>query len=330
MNNFNNDNKILVEINKLNELVNYIGELVLTKNRLLNIIENLKLNNNELNDVSNRISIIATDIQNSLVKIRMIDLENFLDEIKKIIENKIQIKNKIQEEVKLDKKEEKILKKLFVQILQILLEMGIHEIEILVNKDNNYTLIELLYNVNYSVVDKIENNLLNELKNRNIEIKDEKNKLKIKIPNTLSILKTLLIKSNDSIFAFSLNNVLETLKLKTGDINYVEGKKVINIRQEIIPLYSIEELYEFKNNVNNKKSKDFIHVVIVKIQNKKVGIRVDEFLGEEEIVLKEFSECIENIKGLSGISISGEGEIILIINLEDLVNNIIIPKEKNE
>ena len=104
MNN-NNENKILVEIEKLNELMNFIGELVLTKNRLLSITENLKLNNNELNAVSNRISTIATDTQNLLTKIRMIEFKNLLDEVLLSIDNKIKIVNKIQEEIKIDKTE---------------------------------------------------------------------------------------------------------------------------------------------------------------------------------------------------------------------------------
>ena len=329
MNN-NNENKILVEIEKLNELMNFIGELVLTKNRLLSITENLKLNNNELNAVSNRISTIATDTQNLLTKIRMIEFKNLLDEVLLSIDNKIKIVNKIQEEIKIDKTEEKILKNFFVQLFKNLLEKGVYEIEILVNKDNNHTLVEILCKNCKEATTKINTELLKELKERNIEVINEINKIKIKIPNTFSILKTLLIKNNNSIFAVSLNNVLETLKLRTSEINYIEGKKVVNIRQEVIPLYSIEELYKFENINSEVKQKDFINVVIVKIQNQKIGIEIENFLGEEEIVLKEFNKCLGKIKGLSGVSISGDGEIILIIDLEDLLNNIIMLKGENE
>ena len=163
--------------------------------------------------------------------------------------------------------------------------------------------------------------------NGHIQIKTEVGKgtkFRIKLPMTLAIVQALLIKEEEYIFALPITSIIETVRLKGNEIRECihknEDIEIFKWREEIIPVVRLGEY--FKINNNHEKNKMFI--VIIGVAEKKIGIIVQKFLREQEIVIKSLGDFIGNeklfgdIKGISGVSILGDGSFAQVLDVSAL------------
>ena len=140
-------------------------------------------------------------------------------------------------------------------------------------------------------------------------------KIKIKLPLTLAIVTALLVVVADEIYSVPITSVLETIKISKKEIKTINGKEVLNLRDIVLPLVRLSDVFDVPNA---DRDKDSFYVVIVGIGDKKMGLVVDELLGREEIVIKSLSEYLGNIKGIAGASTLGDGKVSLILDISGL------------
>jgi two-component system chemotaxis sensor kinase CheA len=136
------------------------------------------------------------------------------------------------------------------------------------------------------------------------------------LPLTLAIVPTLLVKVNESIFAIPLVTVVETQKLEDKDFQTVNGRAVVVLREKIIPLVKLGDVFDL---YSNKEESNYSYIVVVKTSKQEVGIVVEQLLGEEEVVVKSFSQIIGEIQGISRAAILGDGQIALIADVQGLI-----------
>ncbi|MBM7559052.1 chemotaxis protein CheA [Marinitoga litoralis] len=141
--------------------------------------------------------------------------------------------------------------------------------------------------------------------------KDIGTKIIIRLPLTLSIIQVLLITVDKYVYAIPIANIDTTQKITDGDIKIVQGNEVFVLRGEVIPLIRLRELFHMPQNENESSEK----VVIVKTANKKIGVVVDNLLGQDDIVIKSLGKYLNNVKEFSGGSILGDGRIALILDV---------------
>ncbi len=140
---------------------------------------------------------------------------------------------------------------------------------------------------------------------------------RIKLPLTLAIIEALLIRLTKEIYAIPLANIVETIDIETNNIKVIQNENVIVLRGEVVPIIDLAKLldepgYEKKNTTN-------ITVVIVKVGSKKIGIIVDFLIGQQEIVIKSLGKLFTGIKGITGATVLGNGEVALILDVLTLV-----------
>lgn len=138
----------------------------------------------------------------------------------------------------------------------------------------------------------------------------------IKLPLTLAINRSLLIKQRGRIFALALSNVIEIIDLDTKEIQSMQRHKVALVRNSFLPLFELERLLGEKA----EKREGNMPVVVVGLVDKRIGIIVDELVGEQEIVIKSLGGYIGDIHGLAGATIMGDGSVALILDVRGLVN----------
>lgn len=137
--------------------------------------------------------------------------------------------------------------------------------------------------------------------------------LKLKIPLTLAIIQALIVGvQEEEFYAIPLSSVLETVRISQEEIYTVDGKSVLRLRDEVLPLIHMSNIFEIKNNFGNTKE---IYVVIVGLANQKIGIIVDCLIGQEEVVIKSLGEYLKNIQGIAGATVRGDGKISLIVDV---------------
>ena len=153
----------------------------------------------------------------------------------------------------------------------------------------------------------------------NIEIEShpgQGTKIIMKLPLTVAIIRTLMVAVNDRIFAIPLFSVVEIVKYKPENVKKVGHFKSLMLRDEVFLLFTLNELFE----IEDKKEKRY--VVIVKVGEKNIAIAVEEMFGEEEIVIKPLGELLEDVKGIAGATITGDGKVVLIVDPNSLIQDI--------
>ena len=137
----------------------------------------------------------------------------------------------------------------------------------------------------------------------------------IKLPLTLAIIQGLMIEVLNEKYIIPISSVIESLRISRNDIKSIDNYEVINVRDEILSLIKLSRLFKYEE----EKEKDFYFIVIVGSGNKKIGLVVDNVIGEEDIVIKPLKDKYTNTPGIAGATILGDGTVSLIINVSQLI-----------
>ncbi|MCV3473684.1 response regulator [Campylobacter sp. CNRCH_2014_2849] len=391
----NMDQTIRVEVKRLDHLMNLIGELVLGKNRLLKIYDDVEERYDgekfleELNQVVSQLSIVTTDIQLAVMKTRMQPIAKVFNKFPRVVRDlgrelgkqmELEISG---EETELDKS---IVEEIGDPIMHMIRNSCDHGIEdpatrIANGKPEKGTVNLKAYNEgNHIVVEiaddgkgldadvlkskAIEKNLITEREadqmsdkeafalifkpgfstaakitnvsgrgvgmdvvktnieklNGVIEIDSELGKgtvMKLKIPLTLAIIQSLLVGTQEEFYAIPLASVLETVRVPIDDIYTIEGKNVLRLRDEVLSLVRLSDVFGVKQVLENA---DQTYVVVIGVAESKLGIIVDTLVGQEEIVIKSMGEYLQNIQGIAGATIRGDGRVTLIIDVAAMMD----------
>lgn len=146
----------------------------------------------------------------------------------------------------------------------------------------------------------------------------------IRLPLTLAIVQALKINVGNEVFAVPLGSVIETIRTYAHKVETISGQEVIRFRKNIIPLIRLSSLFSLPTN---QEPSDKIYVIITRIADQKIGLVVDKILGQQEIVVKSLGNILDNIPGISGACLAGDGRVILILDLAGVIR--LLPKKIN-
>lgn len=146
------------------------------------------------------------------------------------------------------------------------------------------------------------------------------------LPLTIAIMQVLLLKTQGILFALPLSSVTENLTVKMEDVSTVGVRMAIQVRGHTIALVRLEEVLGLQISPINQTerklyAKEELNLVIVSSFDKKVGFIVDEIVGEEEVFIKSLGKHLGKIKNVSGATILWTGEVVVILDAEDLLVN---------
>ncbi|WP_096026674.1 hybrid sensor histidine kinase/response regulator [Campylobacter lanienae] len=381
---------IRVEVKRLDNLMNLIGELVLGKNRLLKIYDDVEERYEgekfleELNQVVSQLSLVTTDIQLAVMKTRMLPIAKVFNKFPRMVRDLSrelgkQIDLEISgEETELDKSIVEEIGDPLVHIIRNSCDHGIEDpkdrlaagkpekgvIELKAYNEGNHIVVEivddgkgidalavkmkalergliterevdsmtdkeafsLIFKPGFSMakqvtnvsgrgvgMDVVKTNI--EKLNGIIDIDSEVGRgtiMKLKIPLTLAIIQSLLVGSQEEFYAIPLASVKETVRVPVDNIYTIEGKNVLRLRDEVLSLVRLSDLFGVKQIF---ESGDQTYVVVINVADSKLGIIVDSLIGQEEIVIKSLGNYLQNIRGIAGGTIRGDGKVTLIVDV---------------
>lgn len=381
---------IRVEVKRLDNLMNLIGELVLGKNRLLKIYDDVEERYEgekfleELNQVVSALSLVTTDIQLAVMKTRMLPIAKVFNKFPRMVRDLSrelgkQIDLEISgEETELDKSIVEEIGDPLVHIIRNSCDHGVESpkerlaagkpekgiIQLKAYNEGNHIVVEivddgkgidalavkmkalergliterevdsmsdkeaysLIFKPGFSMakqvtnvsgrgvgMDVVKTNI--EKLNGIIDIDSEVGKgtiIKLKIPLTLAIIQSLLVGSQEEFYAIPLASVKETVRVPVDNIYTIEGKNVLRLRDEVLSLVRLSDLFGVKQVF---ESGDQTYVVVINVADSKLGIIVDSLIGQEEIVIKSLGNYLQNIRGIAGGTIRGDGKVTLIVDV---------------
>ena len=142
--------------------------------------------------------------------------------------------------------------------------------------------------------------------------KNEGTHVYIRLPLTLAIVLSLLIKVGDETYAISLENVEETILVRKENIKTVHGAPATILRGEVL---SLSDLGDVLGADGIEQDREEYPVVVVKIGKNKIGFIVSELIGQQEIVIKSLGSFLSKIDGITGGTILGDGNVALILDV---------------
>ncbi|MEH7464762.1 chemotaxis protein CheA [Bacillus thuringiensis] len=146
-------------------------------------------------------------------------------------------------------------------------------------------------------------------------------KFRIELPLTLSIIQSMLVQTNETRYAVPLGNIVEAIRVKKEDIQTLQGKDVLNYRDQIIEVKHLSVIFGEKTleEALDAYEGQMVPVLIVRNSHRSYGLFVNTIIGQREIVLKSLGDFFaDSVTYFSGATILGDGRVVLIVNPEGL------------
>ncbi len=144
----------------------------------------------------------------------------------------------------------------------------------------------------------------------------------ITLPITLAIIKALIVRVGEDRFALPLTAVSETVVLEGKDIQTIEWKNVYYIRGEMLPIISLGKIFDIKTSESETQ-----FAVVVGSGKRKIGLLIDEVIGQQEIVIKSIGEYFKGLSGFAGAAEIGRHEVVLVLDIESILEKSILKQE---
>ncbi|NNE64087.1 MAG: chemotaxis protein CheA, partial [Gammaproteobacteria bacterium] len=157
--------------------------------------------------------------------------------------------------------------------------------------------------------------------NGQIEIESAPGKgtcLKIKVPLTLAILPTLMVRLGSRKFALPLSNVSEIFELSSKKTSVIDSREVVLNRGKAPPIFYLRK-WLLNGSEPREPAGDDPQVIMVQVANTQVGLVVDQVIGQEEVVIKPLGALLHGLPGMAGSTITGDGNIAIILDVQGLL-----------
>lgn len=378
---------VKIDTQKLDELFDSVGELVIAQNFLAENKAIKDIENEQVNKTLETLFKITKLIQNRVMSLRMVPIKDTFDKMKRVIRDASKKVDKkvnliIQgEDTEIDKTMVDSLSDPLIHIIRNAVDHGLEAsgedrvkagkneignvtlrayhkggniaIEIgedgrginrdkvlskaiengIASEDEEYTdqqIYSFIMKPGFSTADKISdisgrgvgldvvNTGIEKLLGKvEIESKEgEGTKFTILLPLTLAIIDGMLVESADEIFIIPILSIIESFRPSENIVHTVNKKgEFVNLREELLPIIRLNE----KLDLNDKKPKPWESTLVcVESEKGKFAILVDELIGRQQVVIKPLGKALSSLKEISGGAIMGNGEIALILNIEEL------------
>ena len=382
------DSFIRVEVNRLNGLMDLVGELVIARNRLAQITPMIDSRHGEIKEqiaeTSSTIDFITSELQTAVMQTRMVSIDKVFNKLPRLVRD---LSKELSKEIELTisgeatELDKSIIDELNDPLLHILRNAADHGLEssaerqaagkpvkgqitITAAREGNHIvitvrddgrgidveklkqsaiekgiltesragemtkreLVNIIFEAGFSTAQKITN-----LSGRGVGldvVRFNIQKMKgiveveselgagttfiLKIPLTLAIIEGMLVKAQNEIFSIPLSSVLEVIRVQEHDIHSVNGKNVLRHRDSVLPLANLSEVMKFSQT---EQLSERMYIVVVAFADKRLGIIVDEMLGQKELVIKSLGAYLRDVPGIAGSTILGDGKVVMILDV---------------
>ena len=379
-----------VDVRKLDELVNLIGELVLERNRLLQLAKEISTGQCEgrgsdsplIHSVA-RLSFVTEELQAAGLRTRMVPIETVFAKFPRLVrdlahtlEKEVELEIKGQE-TEIDKTMVELISDPLVHLVRNSLDHGLElpaereraqkprvgrirlearqegdHIVISIADDgagidsakvlrkaiekglvtaerganlNSKEILDFIFLPGFSTVEKATNIsgrgvgmdvVRSNLKKMNgtIELDSKPGHgtvVRLQLPLTLAILPVLLVQVSEETYALPLRAIVETSRFTGNDVHRFEGREVICLRRETLPLLRLQQL--FSVSCENTKAEDR-RIVVMAVGETRIALLVDRLIGQESTVVKPLASSLEHCQGIAGATVGGDGRVRLVLD----------------
>jgi two-component system chemotaxis sensor kinase CheA len=147
-------------------------------------------------------------------------------------------------------------------------------------------------------------------------------RFEITLPVTLAILRALVVSAAQRVYAVPLNSVLEILEIEAREIRTLSTREVISLRGTTLPLLRLGSFFRLSGNAPRAR----FFVVVVGLAQERLGIAVDELVGQQDIVVKPLGKALESVRGIAGATDLGNRRTVLVLDVGAIIEEVITPE----
>jgi two-component system chemotaxis sensor kinase CheA len=141
--------------------------------------------------------------------------------------------------------------------------------------------------------------------------------VRVRLPLTLAIMDGMSVRVADERYVLPLASVVESFQFSPGQLRTIGGRaQVIQVRDEFLPVVDLERVFDVRRNGDER---DDAVMVVVESDGVRVAARVDELLGQQQVVVKNLESNCGPVDKISGATIMGDGRVALILDVDALV-----------
>jgi two-component system chemotaxis sensor kinase CheA len=142
-------------------------------------------------------------------------------------------------------------------------------------------------------------------------------KTSIKLPLTLAIIKAILVKDSEQTFAIPTSQVSEIVRARRNDVKSLGQTDAILVRDRVIPVMHLHKMLGF-----NGADEEDLELLITYLgdESSKLGLVVDSVLRQQDILVKSLNETLSGIRGVSGATILGDGQVVFVLDMGQFVS----------
>lgn len=374
---------VRVETDRLDKLLNLVGELVISRTQVLELGANL--DDNTARGAIVQLDRVTTELQYAAMSLRMVPIRQVFDRFPRMVRDLAQAEGKqVQlritgQETELDRSLVNDLGEPLVHLLRNAVDHGLespeervaagksevgtvsiaarHEgshvvIEIsddgrgidveqirqkaikqgLIAPEANLSsreLLDLVFQPGFSTAENVTDisgrgvgmdavRSAIQLLNGSVELTTRLGKgttVTIKLPLTLAIIKALMVRARNEIYAIPIQSIQENILVPRQKVKTIQGEKVITLRNQVLPLLDLATQLD----AGSLEDTNMLSVIVANVGQNMVGLVVDELLGQQEVVIKTLDSNLANSPGIAGATILGNGQVALILDVAGLL-----------
>ncbi|MEI7857881.1 MAG: chemotaxis protein CheA, partial [Methanomicrobiales archaeon] len=131
------------------------------------------------------------------------------------------------------------------------------------------------------------------------------------LPPTMAIVDVMIVRINKRRLAIPISSIVEVANYKTGSTHRIGKSEAILLRDEVLEIFLLDDM------MGKSDERDIL--IVVQYLKRKCCIAVDVVEGKQEVVVKPLSSIIGNTRGISGITILGDGEVVPVLDVNTMV-----------
>jgi two-component system chemotaxis sensor kinase CheA len=144
-------------------------------------------------------------------------------------------------------------------------------------------------------------------------------KTSIKLPLTLAIIQAILVKDANQTFAIPTSQVSEIVRARKSEIKSLGKTDAIVVRNHVIPVVHLHKIL----NLEGDDEEDLeLLITYLGDEENKLGVVVDSVLRQQDILVKTLNDTLSGIKGVSGATILGDGQVVLVLDVKQFTNKV--------
>ncbi len=147
----------------------------------------------------------------------------------------------------------------------------------------------------------------------------------ITLPETLAIVRALVVKASGRTYAIPLDSVQEVIASEAAEVRSVGRHPLVSLRGAAIPLLRLSQLFGLPMAVSKKS-----YVMVVAVGQQRFGVMVDELLGQQDIVIKSLGNHFQYQPGISGATDLGNRATVLVVDILTLIESVINSERRSQ